>query len=174
MGVSFWASPENLQIHQIMDATGAQFEVIPIESSGELVTQVLGGHIDVGYNKAAIVQRGGDDMKIIAVPMAENPIPHLTENAPTVDEVLGTSTLGIASYRAILTSKEWADANPEHYETLRTTFGETIEDPRFVEAMEGLEVDPSLITNLDTTQIYDQVLNRYWDAFDQFGDIYEN
>ena len=49
LGVSFWASPENLQVHQVMDQTGAQFEVIPTESSGELVTQILGGHIDIGH-----------------------------------------------------------------------------------------------------------------------------
>lgn len=173
MGVSFWASPENLQAHQVMDATGAQFEIIPVESSGELVTQVLGGHIDIGYNKAAAVQRGGDELRIIAVPMAENPIPHLTENAPTIDEVLGTETLGIASYRGMLTHEEWAAANPEHYDTLRRTFVETTEDPRFIEAMERLEVDPGLIVALDTDQIYEQVLDRYWAAFDQFGDIYQ-
>lgn len=174
MGISFWASPENLQVHQVMDATGAEFEIIPIASSGELVTQVLGGHLDVGYNKAAVVQRGGGDaLKIIAVPMAENPIPHLTENAPTIDEVLGTSTLGIASYRGILVHKEWADANPEHLATLERTFAETLEDPRFIEAMERLEVDRELIVNLGTEQIYEEVLDRYWVAFEQFGDIYQ-
>jgi tripartite-type tricarboxylate transporter receptor subunit TctC len=172
LGISFWASPENLQVHQIMDATGAQFEVIPVESSGELVTQILGGHIDIGYNKAAIVGRGGENLKVIAVPLAENPIPHLTDDAPTVDEALGIETLGIASYRAILANKEWAEANPEHAATLRETFVEATEDPRFIEAMERLEVDPELVVALDAEQIDEQVLSRYWDAFERFGNIY--
>jgi len=172
LGVSFWASPENLQVHQMMELTGAQFEVIPIESSGELVTQILGGHIDVGYNKVAQALRGGESLKVVAVPMATNPVPHLTENAPTADAVIGQDTLGIASYRSILAHKEWADANPEHLETLQRTFAETLEDPRFIEEMERLEVDRGLITNLSTEEIYNQVIYRYWSALERFGDIY--
>ena len=174
LGISFWASPENLQIHQIMDATGAQFEIIPNDSSGELVTQVLGGHVDVGYNKVASVTRGGEGLKIIAVPMAENPVPHMTDNAPTVDEVLGTETIGIASYRGMLVHKEWADANPEHLQKLNETFDETLKDPRFIEALEKLGIDKGLIVDMSTEEIYSQVLDRYWDAFEKFGQIYAN
>lgn len=172
LGVSFWASPENLQVHQVMDATGAKFEVIPVESSGELVTQVIGGHIEVGYNKAAIVERAGDALRVIAVPLPDNPIPHLTNDAPTVDSVIDTDTMAIASYRGILVHKSWADANPEALKKLETTLRETIEDPEFVAAIQKQGIDPKLTRYMGTEEIYSKVLNRYWTAFDKFGDIY--
>ncbi len=172
MGISYWASPENLQIHQIMKATGAQFEIIPIDSSTELVTQILGGHVEVGYNKVAAVTRGGQDLRIIAVPMGKNPVPHLTGNAQTADESLGLETMGIASYRGIVVHKEWADAHPEQLKKLNDTFDATMKDPRFIEAMEKLGIDKGLLMDMSNEQIKAEVLTRYWDAFAQFGGVY--
>lgn len=172
MAISFWASPENLQLHQIMDATGAQFDIIPIGSSDEVITQMLGGHYDVGYQKVATVDRAGDNLRAIAVPLAVNPVPNMTNNAPTVDEVIGVNTMGIASYRVILAHKEWADANPELVELLQSTLNQALRDERLIEEMGRIGVPADLIYNLTTEEIYEQILDRYWDAFDRFGNIY--
>jgi tripartite-type tricarboxylate transporter receptor subunit TctC len=172
MAISFWASPENLQIQQVMAATGAQFDVVPIGSSDEVITQMLGGHYDVGYQKVATVERAGDNLRAIAVPLAQNPIPGMTNNAPTVDEVIGAETMGIASYRVILAHKEWADANPEQVDLLQSTLAEALQDERLLDQMERIGVPSDLVYTLSTEEIYTQILDRYWDAFDQFGDIY--
>ena len=173
LGLSFWASPENLQIHQIMGETGARFEVVPNDNSSEIMTSVLGGHVDVGYSKVGSVIRGGEGLRIIAVPLATNPVPDLTNNAPTADEALGLETMGVASYRGVLANKEWADANPEHYELLRSTFVEAIQDPRFVEAMAKQGVQAELIYDIPPEEIQSDILDRYWSAFEQYGDIYD-
>lgn len=172
MAISFWASPENLQIQQIMAATGAQFDIVPIGSSDEVITQLLGGHYDVGYQKVATVHRAGDNLRAIAVPMATNPVPGMTNNSPTVDDAIGAETMGIASYRVILAHKEWADANPEHVELLQSTLAEALQDERLLERMGQLGVPSDLVYTLSTEEIYTQILDRYWDAFDRFGDIY--
>jgi len=173
LGLSFWASPENLQIHQIMGETGAQFEVVPNDNSSEIMAQVLGGHVDVGYSKVGSVLRAGDGLRIIAIPLATNPVPNLTNNAPTADEALGLETMGVASYRGVLVHKEWSDANPEHFQTLRDTFVEAIADPRFIEAMAEQGVDKELIYDTPPDQIYSEILDRYWDAFERYGSIYD-
>ena len=172
LGLSFWASPENLQIHQIMGETGAQFEIVPNDNSSEIMAQVLGGHVDVGYSKVGSVLRAGDGLRIVAVPLATNPVPNLTNNAPTADESLGIETMGVASYRGILVHKEWADANPDKVQLLRDTFVESLSDPRFLKAMADQGVDKGLIYDIAPDQIYSEILERYWSAFEQYGDIY--
>jgi tripartite-type tricarboxylate transporter receptor subunit TctC len=173
LSISFWQSPENLQIHQVMDTTGAKFEIIPIPSSTELVTQVMGGHIDIGYSKVAIVERAGDQVRTIAIPMATNPVPAITDNAPTVDEVVGAKTIGVASYRAIVASKQCSDNYPARFRKIQETFAETIKTESFLKAMESQGVQRDLVMNLSTDEIYDQIINRYWRAFDEFGSIYD-
>lgn len=172
LGLSFWASPENLQIHQIMGETGARFEVVPNSNSSEIMAQVLGGHVDVGYSKVGSVVRAGDGLRIIAVPLATNPVPDLTNNAPTADEALGLETMGVASYRAVLVHKQWSDANPDQFQVLRDTFVESLSDPRFLAAMAQQGVDEELIYDITPDQIYSEILDRYWTAFELYGDIY--
>lgn len=172
LGLSFWASPENLQIHQIMGETGARFEVVPNNNSSEIMAQVLGGHVDVGYSKVGSVLRAGDGLRIIAIPLATNPVPETTNNAPTADEALGLETMGVASYRAVLVHKEWSDANPDKFQILRDTFVEAISDQRFLDAMAQQGVDEELIYDIPPDQIYSEILDRYWNAFELYGDIY--
>lgn len=171
MAVSFWASPDNLHLHQIMDATGAQFEIIPISNSGELVTAILGGHVEVGYQKVAITSRGGDDLRVLAVGMPTNAVPDLTNGAPTVNEVVGAETLGVASFRNILAHRAWADANPEHFQRLVDTFDQAMRDPRFIAQMENLETPANLLVNMTPQEIADEI-RRYWAAFEAYGHIY--
>lgn len=173
LGLSFWASPENLQLHQIMGETGAQFEVVPNSNSSDIMAQVLGGHVDVGYSKVGSVRRAGDGLRIIAVPLATNPVPDITNDAPTADEALGIETMGVASYRGVQVHKEWADANPDKFQILRDTFVESLSDPRFIEAMGQQGVDEDLIYDIAPDEIYEEILDRYWSAFELYGDIYD-
>ncbi len=173
MGISFWASPENLQIHQAMEETGAKFEIIPHSNSSEITTQVLGGHLQVGYSKVGTFTRGGDGLRIISVPMPTNPVPDITSNAPSFDQEIGTTTLPVASYRGVLVHKEFADAHPEHVKKLHDTLGEALKDPRVVEAMKKTGVDKSLLVNMDHDQIMKEVITAHWEAFDKYGSIYD-
>jgi len=173
MGISFWASPENLQIHQAMEQTGAKFEIIPHSNSGEITTQVLGGHLEVGYSKVGTFTRGGNGLRIISVPMPTNPVPALTSNAPPFDKEIGTDTLPIASYRGILVHKEFADAHPDRVQKLHDTLTEALKDPRVVEAMKKTGVDENLLVNMTHDEIMKDVIQAHWTAFDKYGSIYD-
>lgn len=172
VGISFWASPENLQLHQVMEATGVEFEIIPIGESGELVTATLGGHVDVGYNKVAVAARGGDELMFLGIAMPTNPVPGVTNDAPAIDEIIGVETLGVASFRNILAHKEWADANPEHFQRLVDTLDEAVSDPRFIQQMENLETPADLIVNMSPDEVTSEI-RRSWAAFEAFGHIYD-
>jgi len=172
MAVTFWSSPDTVMIHQIMEQTGAQFEIVPCGDATSTTTQVLGGHIAVGYTKVAAIDKLGDEVRYLAVSMADNPIPHLTQNAPTVDQALGTKTIGVASYRCIAVPKSLKTEYPERYQKLRETFEQAKDDPGVIEKMKNAGIDPALMVDWTPEQLQEQT-NLYWDAYDKYGEIFE-
>lgn len=169
--IPFWASPENLLLHQLMDQTGAQFEVIPYGSGNDLVTAVLGGHVQVALTKVSGVEKAGDSLRYLAVTMPENPVPHLTDNAPALDSALGTKTLVVASYRSINVHKDLKTKYPGRYKLIKETFEQAKDDPRVIEGMKKAGVDPALMVDWDADKL-DEQTRMYWDAFEKYKHIY--
>ena len=171
-GISYWASPDNLLMHQIMKKTGAQFEIIPYGSSRDLMTNALAGHIEAAYTKVARIARNPEQTRTLAVSIPENTIPHITNNAPTINEVLGEKTLQVASFRAMIVKREWKEKYPQRYKKLKETFEKAKDDPRFLDEAKKLGVDPGLIVDWDYVEIMVFVVG-YWVAFEKLGHIYK-
>jgi tripartite-type tricarboxylate transporter receptor subunit TctC len=172
IAISYWASPENLLLQQIIEQTGAQFEIIPYNSANDLISQVLGGHIQVGFAKVSTVQKSGDALRTLAVTMGENPAPGLTNNAPAIDKALGTETLVVASYRAINVPKKLREKYPGRFRHIKETFEAAKDDPRVVEAMEKAGVKAELIVDWTPEQLNEQT-QQYWDVYEKYKDIYK-
>lgn len=171
LGISFWASPDNLVTHQMMDITGAEFQVVPLGKGSQVVTSVLGGHVEVGYTKVANIMKAGDAMRILAVTMDDNPVQGLTQNAPTLNAVVGENTLSVASYRAIVLHPDMVANYPERAKWLLDTFEAAKDDLEYIAAAEKGKVNPKLIVDMDHDQLMD-IVKGYWKAFDTFGGIY--
>ena len=173
MSLAYWASPDNMLIHQIVDQTGAQFQVVPSGGGSKTTTAVIAGNVDVGYSKISNILKGGDQVRILALSQSRNPVPEATGNAPTIDDVLGTDTLDVASYRGINVHKAFADEYPEELEILRKSFEETKDDPAFIEAVGKAKVAKELIVDLTPQEIV-EVMQRHRQAFETYGQLMTN
>lgn len=165
-----YASSDNLQLHQVTDAVGAQFEVVPTDGAGKAMASVLGGHVDFGVNKLDSLLTAGDGIRAIAALMPSNPVPELTQNAPSLDEHLGIQTIRNSSIRSILATKECADNHPDRFMKLQETFEE-------VKLMEGYlsesDVPPMLIPKGEAEAV-NETLQGYQAAFDKYGKLFNN
>jgi tripartite-type tricarboxylate transporter receptor subunit TctC len=159
-------------MHQIMEQTGIQLEIVPYGNSKDLVTQVLAGNIEAGYTKIGPIIRGGDDLKCLAISLKNNPVPGLTGNAPTIDEALGTKTIGVASYRAINLHKAFADEYPDRVKKIKETFEAAKKDPKFRAEAEKLGIDPDLMQVWSHDDVM-ETIRGYWEAFEKYGHIYK-
>ena len=173
VAISYWASPDNLLMHQLMQQTGAQFEIIPYGSGNDLVTQVVGGHVDFGFTKVSGVEKTGGMLRHLAISMAENPIPEMTNDAPSLDKALGTKTLGVSSYRSINIPKQLRTKYPDRYERIKKAFYEAKRDPEVIKAMERAGVSAKLFgLDWETEQLEEQT-RLYWDAYEANKSLYE-
>lgn len=169
VGLAFWASPDNIVVHQVMKQSGAQFQVVPIGGGSDTVTAVLGKHVDIGFTKVANIE-GNEDMKFLAVSMEKNPVGDITDNAPTVNSVIDTKTVSSASYRGIVLPAEVVKEKPEIAKWLSDTLEQAKDDPDFIAAAERDGVNPNLIVDMSHEEIM-SVIEGYWEAFDEYGEI---
>jgi tripartite-type tricarboxylate transporter receptor subunit TctC len=172
LGLPSWQSEDNLLMHQIMEVTGAQFEIIPHEVSTQALSQVMGGNIQVGSAKIGTVLRGGEKIRLLALEQPTNVIPKLVGNIPTVSEVLGQKMMSVASYRAYQVPAAFAKANPKHMDFLRETFVKTLNDPRFVEAAKKIGDAVELLSGRTPEEIRAEVVEPTWENYEKFGHIF--
>ncbi|ATW24427.1 Bug family tripartite tricarboxylate transporter substrate binding protein [Candidatus Formimonas warabiya] len=172
IAISQWASAETLLLCQIMELTGAQFEMIPFGSGTDLITQVLGGHVDCGFGKISGIEKIGDMKRYLAISMPDNPVPELTNDAPTVDACLGTATMPVASYRGIMVHKEFKEKYPEEFEKLKESLREAKKDPRFIEQAPKLDLIPELIIDMDEKEI-DDMIKDHWTLFEKYQEFFQ-
>lgn len=89
-GVSGPTNRNMLAMVLLMEETDAEFTMVPFDGGGETQTALLQGEIDIAnrsvYNSADIA----DQTQALAIYAEENQWPDLTDDAPPINEALGT------------------------------------------------------------------------------------
>jgi tripartite-type tricarboxylate transporter receptor subunit TctC len=133
-GIATWTSTMQKKIAQ---KAGIQWQEIPFQSEGEVVTALLGGHIDVGFFSGPHMPnvRAGK-FRMVALGTAER----LKEfpDLPTVRE-LGYDYVGL-SYCGVLGPKGLPESVAKK---LEVTFTKARQDPIFVNALEKISLIPA-------------------------------
>lgn len=119
--------------------SGIQFKKIAFDGGSEVVANVLGGHVDCGFNYyaefAAQVQ-AGDLVVLCSTGDTRHPympdVPTINEIATEIGESWDLGTIG--SWKGILAP---AGVPQERLEELRNAFMKATEDPEFLAAMDA-------------------------------------
>jgi len=130
--VSRWASSDGLLTYQIMELTGAQFEVVPFGSGSKTRAAVMGGHAAFGVRRAAAIVKGKGKLRALSMNMPKNPVPHIVGDIPTTSKVVGKKLLSAGSYRSIMLHRELKEKYPERFKKLVDTFNQAKNDPRYI------------------------------------------
>ncbi|MFQ5960803.1 MAG: tripartite tricarboxylate transporter substrate-binding protein [Candidatus Methylomirabilales bacterium] len=172
LALSSWSSAENITLHQMMDQTGAKYQIIPIGGGSDLVTAVLGGHVPIGLGKVSNISKGGDRVRVLAVTLEKNPVEGMTNNAPTLDKALGTKTIPVASYRSIIVPASLKKEYPDRYKKLKQTFEATKDDPEYIKLAKKVGISRQLILDKDHDELQ-ALVKSYWAAYDKHGAFFK-
>ena len=170
--ISQWQSEDTLLLFQIQELTGAKFQMIPHDVSTQVMAQVIGGNIEVGILKQGNVQLGGDAVRVLAVDMPKNAIPELTNNAPTVQEIVGAPVISAYSYKAYSVHPDFVKKNPAQARRLEETFHQTLQDPKFIAAAKALGVSPKLLLDFTSEEIQDKIVQPVMETYRRFGEAF--
>ncbi|MDR0622241.1 MAG: hypothetical protein LBJ61_10250 [Deltaproteobacteria bacterium] len=168
-GVARWGTTDTLLLYQIMDLTGAQFEVIPLGTGGAARAALLGGHVDFCMRRTSDLKLDGGQIKVLAINAESNPLEYLTGKVPTVSEVVGAQVLEAGGYRTISVHPDLKTKYPDRYKDIVDILAKIKADPEFLEEAKkaGCELiestTPEQLNGM--TQVIFQAFAKYEDAY---------
>lgn len=125
---------------EIEQATGVDFNIVPYEGEGpESRTALLSGEVDVVHAGVFNTLDIATGTRVLAVQQDENRWAELTNDAPTVNEELGTDVAPNQSTYGLFASAECARDYPDRYQALIDAYGNAVEDPQYLEILESLD-----------------------------------
>lgn len=133
VGTSRMAHPASIGTLALAEATGAQFNLIPLSGGKNTVAGAVTGEVDFSVLTSGSVIAAGDAVKTLMV-FGENRVGERLNDAPSMNDAVGTDLPEMLSARAFAIHKKAVDDFPDRFEVLQRTFKETFDDPRLLEA----------------------------------------
>ncbi|MFD1642961.1 Bug family tripartite tricarboxylate transporter substrate binding protein [Halohasta litorea] len=162
-----------LSIIQLMEATEADFTIVPYDGGGATQTALLQGEIDVAarsvYNSASIAE----DSHCLCIYAEENPEPGLTNDAPPINDELGTDINYAPSNgtQFYYVSAAAAEAYPDRFEHVQQAFKDAHEDEDYRADLSEIDEEGKLVWN--SPEETDAILQSAYETYRDFAPLFD-
>mgnify|MGYP000920361752 CR=1 FL=1 len=125
--------PGSIGMLTLAEQTGAKFNLIPYGGGNPAVTAVMNGEADIGAGGiSGVPNEAGGALRVLTVFNRRfNQLAGINENAPLVNQALGTNLPDLYTSRAFAVHAEWAAKNPDSFRMLKETARQVFDVPRF-------------------------------------------
>lgn len=145
VSVSRLPHPASIGMLALGEATGANFVLVPYGGGNPSSMAAITGEVDCCALPVTNTIVLGDQARVLGIFADENVVPDQTNQAPTVNDAMGTSIPPLSSSRAFGIQRAAYDAHPERVAALVESMRATVNDPAYVEAVEATGVPPVFI-----------------------------
>ena len=164
-------------VFDVMDATGVEFNIVPFADGGSAARAALvRGEVDFthtgAYNRLSIE----DETRVLAVQEPENEWPDITDDAPTVNEVLGTDLPSAGSFYGLQVHADCAENYPERYDQIVEAYQNTVNSDAYQEALAEVG-EAGTVVDVEPDQMFENSSNRAvseLEALDKYGEAFQN
>ena len=129
------AHPASVGILALGEATGAQFNLIPLSGGKNTLAGVVTGETDIGVLPSGGVVARGDVIRTLLVFNDENNLGEKADNAPTVNDHFGTQLPPLVSARAFAIHTKAMEDYPDRFQKLVETMQPVFDDPDYKDAI---------------------------------------
>ncbi|APX88750.1 hypothetical protein BV394_02555 [Brevirhabdus pacifica] len=144
VGTSRMAHPASIGILALGEKTGAQFNLIPLSGGKNTIAGAVTGEVDFSVLTSGSVIAAGDSVKTVLV-FGENRVGEQLNNAPSINDHYDMQLAEMLSSRAFAIHRKAIEDFPERYEILKSTFKETFDDPKLMEAYVAAKGTPEYL-----------------------------
>lgn len=134
VGTSRLAHPASIGILALGEATGAQFNLVPLSGGKKTVAGAVTLEMDFSVLTSGSVAAAGDSVRTLLVFNDKNVLGERLDNAPTMNDHFGTKLPPMLSSRAFGIHKAAVDKYPDRFATIEETFKQVFDDPAFKKA----------------------------------------
>jgi tripartite-type tricarboxylate transporter receptor subunit TctC len=118
------------------EAQGARFNLIPYGGGSPSMVAVMNGEAEIGALPVSGLTAQAGRLRVLAVFARENIVANLTDNAPTINAVFGTSIPDLYSSRAWAIHTRAIERFPDRFRKLEETAKEVFNDAAFRDALQ--------------------------------------
>jgi tripartite-type tricarboxylate transporter receptor subunit TctC len=126
--------PASIGVLALGEGTGSRFNLIPYGGGSPTLVAVLNGEADIGVLPIALVVQQGERMRTLGVFNKENVLAEKTANAPSINQVFGTSIPDLYSSRSWAIHTRAIERFPDRFKVLEESSAKVFEDPAFRDA----------------------------------------
>jgi len=173
VGSSGPTNRNTLSVIQLMEETEADFTIVPFDGGGPTETALLQGEVDVAarslYNSAGLA----NDSHCLCIYAEENPEPDLTNDAPPINDELGTDidygpSDGTQFY---FVSASAAEDYPDRYEHVQQAFEDAHGDEDYRAELEEIGEEGKLVWN--SPEETDEILESAYEVYLEFAPLFD-
>lgn len=135
ISVSRLPHPASIGCLALAEATGANFQLVPYGGGNPSAMAAITGEVDACALPLANPVKLGPEARILTT-FGRNPVPEASNNAPPVNEAMGTNLPELTSSRAFGLHTKAIEDYPDRFEVLKTTMGKVRDDPAYPAAVE--------------------------------------
>lgn len=168
--VSAITSSNYLGLKIIEQEMGVEFNIVNFDGGNPARVALAGKHVDATHAGVFNSLHIADDSKVIAVHYHENKWPDITDNAPTINELLGKAVADTGSFYFMIAPAQVKVQYPARFEKLCQAYEAALMDPEFIEAMKKIGEDTKYIylDHVQGTEFFKlsiSALEKYKDFF---------
>ena len=145
VGTSRMAHPASIGLLALGEATGAEFNLIPLSGGKNTVAGAVTGEVDFSVLTSGSVIAAGDSVKTLLV-FGANRVGEALDNAPSINDAFGTDLPEMLSSRAFAIHRKAAEDYPDRFQILQDSFRATFDDPALLEAYVALGGTPEYLS----------------------------
>jgi len=135
VGTSRLAHPASIGILAVGEATGAQFNLVPLSGGKNTIAGAVTGEMDFSVLTSGTVAAAGDAVRTLLVFNDKNVLGERLDNAPTMNDHFSTSLPPMLSARAFGIHRAAVDAHPDRFQMLQDSFKQVFSDPDYKAAV---------------------------------------
>jgi tripartite-type tricarboxylate transporter receptor subunit TctC len=136
VSVSRIPHPASIGMLALGEAQGARFNLIPYGGGSPSMVAVMNGEAEIGALPVSGLTAQAGRLRVLAVFARENIVANLTDNAPTINAVFGTSIPDLYSSRAWAIHTRAIERFPDRFRKLEETAKEVFNDAAFRDALQ--------------------------------------
>jgi len=136
VAVSRIPHPASIGMLALADAQGARFNLIPYGGGSPTMVAVMNGEAEVGALPVSGLTAQAGRLKVLGVFARENVVARLTDNAPTINAVFGTSIPDLYSSRSWAIHTRAIERFPDRFRLLEETAQKVFDDADFRTALQ--------------------------------------
>lgn len=173
--VSEMLAPHAFYMYQLGKTLGTEFTIVDFGGGSPARMALVGKHVDCSCTNVHGSLHVAEDTKVLAVCHDTNNWPELTDNAPTVNEVLedlyGVTAPNMGAYYGFIAPKGLKEKYPERFDKIYKAFETVVHDPEFLDGLKELKEDTKVVW-MNSEEMEELVRSNY-EMYLELKDEYE-